>query len=133
MPDDITLVWPDDNYGYIRRLNSTDEEKRIGGSGVYYHASYWGRPHDYLWLSTTPSGLMWEEMLKAYQNNSKKIWVLNVGDIKPAEYQIQLFMDMAYDIAPFQKNNYLAKHRENWYEGVFPNQGISIANLMSEY
>lgn len=133
VPDDITLVWPDDNYGYIRRLNSPEEEKRSGGSGVYYHASYWGRPHDYLWLSTTPAGLMWKEMLKAYQYNSKKIWVLNVGDIKPAEYQTQLFMDMAYDISPFENNSYLAQHRKNWYEGIFPNQGISIAHLMSEY
>ncbi|MFC5283106.1 glycosyl hydrolase 115 family protein [Pedobacter alpinus] len=133
VPDDVTLVWPDDNYGYIRRLNSPEEAKRTGGSGVYYHASYWGRPHDYLWLSTIPAGLMWKEMLKAYQNNSKKIWVLNVGDIKPAEYQTQLFMDMAYDISPFQNNNYLIQHRKNWYESIFPNQGNSIANLMNDY
>lgn len=73
IPDDITLVWPDDNYGYIRRLSNESEQKRAGGSGVYYHISYWGRPHDYLWLSTTQPGLIWYEMTKAYQNGANKM------------------------------------------------------------
>ena len=66
IPEDVTLMWTDDNYGYIRRLSNDEEQKRKGGSGVYYHLSYWGRPHDYLWLSTTQPGLIWYEMSRAY-------------------------------------------------------------------
>ncbi|MGB3146088.1 MAG: glycosyl hydrolase 115 family protein, partial [Maribacter sp.] len=66
LPDDITLVWTDDNYGYIRQLSTHEEQQRSGGAGVYYHTSYWGRPHDYLWLNSTNPVLMWEEMTKAY-------------------------------------------------------------------
>uniref|UniRef100_UPI003D7FDD41 glycosyl hydrolase 115 family protein n=1 Tax=Pedobacter sp. TaxID=1411316 RepID=UPI003D7FDD41 len=72
VPEDVTLVWPDDNYGYIQRLNNTEDSKRNGGSGVYYHGSYWGRPHDYLWLSTTHPGLIREEMMKAYNMKSDR-------------------------------------------------------------
>ncbi len=73
VPDDITLVWTDDNYGYIRRLSDETEQQRKGGSGIYYHMSFWGRPHDYLWLSTTQPGLIWYEMTRAYQNGAQKI------------------------------------------------------------
>jgi hypothetical protein len=100
IPDDITLVWPDDNYGYIQRLSTPEEQKRSGGSGVYYHASYWGRPHDYLWLPSTHPGLMYEEMDKARRAGATKLWVLNVGDIKPLEYNIELFLKMAFDSLP---------------------------------
>jgi hypothetical protein len=97
VPDDITLVWPDDNYGYISRLNNDAERKRSGGSGIYYHASYWGRPHDYLWISTTPPTLMKEELMKALHMGADKIWVLNVGDIKPLELSTDYFFRLAYD------------------------------------
>jgi len=65
LPDDITLVWPDDNYGYVRQFSNEKERQRKGGAGVYYHISYWGAPYDYLWLCTTPPALIWEEMSKA--------------------------------------------------------------------
>ncbi|MEO5909770.1 MAG: glycosyl hydrolase 115 family protein [Pelobium sp.] len=133
VPDDITLVWPDDNYGYIRRLNEPKEDNRKGGSGVYYHASYWGRPHDYLWLSTTPPALMREEMVKAYNLKAREIWVLNVGDIKPAEYQTQLFMDMAFDITPFQKSSFVKQHLDNWYTSIFKGSGKAIADIYWKY
>jgi len=114
VPDDVTIVWPDDNYGYIQRLDNQQESGREGGSGVYYHTSYWGRPHDYIWLCSTSPGLMREEMTKAYDMDARNIWVLNVGDIKPAEYNIQLFMDMAYQIKPFYNSAYLKPHLKNW-------------------
>lgn len=119
VPDDITLVWTDDNYGYIRALSNTEEQKRSGGGGVYYHASYWGRPHDYLWLSTTNPALIREEMMKAYNLNNKNIWILNVGDIKPAEYNTQLFLDMAYDADKFQNPEYIAEHQQEFYGDIF--------------
>ncbi|HWD25903.1 MAG TPA: glycosyl hydrolase 115 family protein [Rhizomicrobium sp.] len=97
VPDDVTLTWPDDNFGYIRRLSNTEERARSGGAGVYYHISYWGAPTSYLWLATQHPALLWEEMRKAYQFDARRIWILNVGDIKPGEYLTQLFLDMAWD------------------------------------
>jgi hypothetical protein len=119
VPDDVTLVWPDDNYGYIHRLNTAEESKRTGGSGVYYHASYWGRPHDYLWLDTTHPALMREEFMKAYHNFSRKIWVLNVGDLKSIEYAMNLFLDMAYDSESFSDSKNVEQHLHNWSKEIF--------------
>jgi hypothetical protein len=96
-PDDITLVWPDDNYGYVRQFSDADERKRSGGAGVYYHVSYWGAPHDYLWLCTTAPGLIAEEMTKAYDYDANKVWILNVGDLKPAELDIEYFLNLAWN------------------------------------
>ena len=101
LPDDITIVWPDDNYGYMKRVSSPEERKRKGGSGVYYHISYLGTPHDYLWMNTTPPVLMYEELKKAYDAGADRYWLLNVGDIKPMELGIQTFMDMAWDMESF--------------------------------
>ncbi|WNH12688.1 glycosyl hydrolase 115 family protein [Thalassobellus suaedae] len=132
--DDITLVWTDDNYGYIRALSNADEQKRSGGSGVYYHASYWGRPHDYLWLSTTNPYLIHEEMMKAYNLNNRKIWIINVGDIKPAEYNTQLFLDMAYDASKFQNPEYIATHQQEFYSEIFGSElGNSISKIREDY
>jgi hypothetical protein len=96
VPDDVTLVWPDDNFGYIRRLPTPGERKRSGGSGVYYHVSYWGRPQSYLWVESTPPGLIWEELHKAWQNGAGRLWVLNVGDLKPAEVAIDFYARLAW-------------------------------------
>lgn len=134
LPDDITVVWPDDNYGYIQRLNNEKENKRSGGSGVYYHASYWGRPHDYLWLSSTHPGLIREEMMKAYQTGSDRLWVLNVGDIKPLEYNMEMFMDMAYRADPFKNSSYTQKHLENWVATIFgPDKAGKISSTLWKY
>ncbi|MDC8832153.1 glycosyl hydrolase 115 family protein [Alteromonas gilva] len=96
VPDDVTLVWPDDNYGYIRRLSNNAEQSRRGGSGVYYHLSYWGRPHDYLWLSSTHPALIQFEMARAYANGARQLWIANVGDIKPIEYNTEWFFKLAW-------------------------------------
>ncbi len=98
VPDDITLVWVDDNYGYMKRVSNPEEQKRAGGSGVYYHLSYLGAPHDYLWLNTTPPVLMYSELRKAYECGANRYWLLNVGDIKPMELGMQTFFDMAWDM-----------------------------------
>lgn len=91
VPEDVTLMWCDDNYGYIRHYPTAEERSRKGGNGVYYHVSYWGRPHDYLWLGTFSPYLLFQQMKLAYDRGIQKMWILNVGDIKPAEYQIELF------------------------------------------
>ena len=134
VPDDITLVWPDDNYGYIQRLSNAEENKRPGGSGVYYHASYWGRPHDYLWLGTSHPAHIREEMTKAYTLNAKQLWVLNIGDIKPSEYAMQLFLDMAYDIKPFNDPSFSAVHLKNWLTTIFEiKEAASITTVLWKY
>ena len=98
VPDYVTLMWCDDNYGYMTRLSDLREQQRAGGAGVYYHLSYWGRPHDYLWLTTTQPGLIWNEMQQAYDHQVRKLWIANVHDPKVAGYDLELFMDMAWDI-----------------------------------
>ncbi|MFV5695257.1 glycosyl hydrolase 115 family protein [Flavobacterium sp. LB3P122] len=133
IPEDITLVWPDDNYGYIRRLSNTEEQKRPGGGGVYYHVSYWGRPHDYLWLSTTQPGLIWYEMKKAYENGAKKMWIVNVGDIKPAEYDMEFFLDMAWDINSI-KSDGINHYLKNWISREFtPTIEKELSFIFKEY
>lgn len=98
VPEDVTLMWCDDNYGYVRHFPTEEERARSGGNGIYYHVSYWGRPHDYLWLGTFSPALLYQQMGLAYDKGIKDMWIVNVGDIKPAEYQIELFMDMAWDM-----------------------------------
>ncbi|MEQ1761811.1 MAG: glycosyl hydrolase 115 family protein [Pyrinomonadaceae bacterium] len=97
VPDDVTIVFPDDNFGYIRQFPNAEEQKRRGGFGVYYHISYLGRPFSYLWLNTTPPALIWQEMNKAYANGMRNLWIVNVGDIKPGEIGMEFFLQMAYD------------------------------------
>ncbi len=118
VPEDITLVWPDDNYGYMKRVSNAEEQKRSGGSGVYYHLSYLGTPHDNLWLATTAPMLMYEELLKAYTSGADRYWLLNVGDIKPMEIETQMFFDMAYDFKDFCYDNANTKQAE-WLAQVF--------------
>ena len=134
LPEDVTLVWPDDNYGYVSRLGNPQEQSRQGGAGVYYHASYWGRPHDYLWLSSTHPALIREEMMKAYALKTDRLWVLNVGDLKPLEYNVQLFLDMAYDAAPFQQSSYVPRHLQQWAQEAFgAEHAATIQAILWEY
>jgi len=133
VPDDVTLVWPDDNYGYIKRLSNKKEQLRSGGAGVYYHLSYLGRPQTYLWLSTINPLLMWEELQKAYDFNARKLWVFNVGDIKPAEYSYTLAMDMAWDMPKFNKDN-IKNHLAEWMDDKFgQDRKQEITDIMYQY
>ena len=113
VPDDVTLMWCDDNYGYLTRLSDAAQQRRSGGAGVYYHLSYWGRPHDYLWLTTTSPGLIYNEMRQAYDHNARRVWIANVHDPKVAAYDLELFLDLAWDIESVRPNR-LADHLEAW-------------------
>ena len=97
VPDDVTLVWPDDNFGYIRHLPNAAERRRAGGNGVYYHVSYWGSPHSYLWVESIPPALIWEELHKAYENDAGRLWVVNVGDLKPSEVATDFYSQLAWN------------------------------------
>lgn len=128
VPDDVTLMWTDDNYGYIRHFPDSTERKRSGGNGIYYHVSYWGRPHDYLWLNSLSPDLLQDQMLEAYDRGIRRMWMLNVGDIKPSEYQIELFMRLAWQgnkaehpLTDFVVREFGRKHSE------------TICKVLSEY
>ena len=113
VPDYVTLMWCDDNYGYMTRLSDAREQQRPGGAGVYYHLSYWGRPHDYLWLTTTQPGLIYNEMREAYQHNVRKLWIANVHDPKVAAYDLELFLDLAWNINCVEGHT-LTNHLAAW-------------------
>jgi len=133
VPEDVTLMWCDDNYGYIRRLSDEAEQQRSGGSGVYYHLSYWGRPHDYLWLSTTQPALIWFEMSRAWQNGARQMWIANVGDLKPAEYNIEFFLDLAWDINAVDEQN-INDHLTKWASREFGEKNADdVAEIMEKY
>ena len=114
VPGDVTICWPDDNFGYIRRLPTAAEQARPGGSGVYYHIQWLnGATSAYTWLNTTPPALIWEEMSKAWEYGARKLWVLNVGDIKPGEVGIEFFLDLAWDPQHWRHDN-LRRFLEQW-------------------
>ena len=141
VPDDVTLMWCDDNYGYLTRLPDVEQQQRRGGGGIYYHLSYWGRPHDYLWLTTTQPGLIYTEMRAAYDHNCRRLWIANVHDPKVAAYDLELFLDMAWDISltpgPTRKERgviTLEEHFENWLMAQFGAVvGKAIAPAMREW
>ncbi|MDE6552960.1 MAG: glycosyl hydrolase 115 family protein [Muribaculaceae bacterium] len=126
VPDYVTLMWCDDNHGYLTRLSDTKERKRQGGGGVYYHLSYWGQPHDYLWLTTTQPGLIWHQMRSAYDNDVRKLWIVNVHDPKVAGYDLELFMDMAWNIDSVDASS-LRSHYKSWLTRQF---GAKAADLI---
>ncbi|HJQ35085.1 MAG TPA: glycosyl hydrolase 115 family protein [Pyrinomonadaceae bacterium] len=133
VPEDVTVVYTDDNFGYIRAFPSAEERGRAGGFGVYYHVSYLGRPLSYLWLETTPPALVWEEMRKAYANGARRFWVLNVGDLKPAEIATEFFMQMAWDASRWRRDN-LQGFLKEWAAREF-GAGVAdeTASVMDEY
>ena len=138
VPEDVCLVWCDDNYGMVRHFPTAAERARKGGNGIYYHVSYWGRPHDYLWLGTFSPSLMFQQMSEAWHKGIQKFWILNVGDIKPAEYQIELFLDMAWNMNSIYpgdhadkelmpNNEWLVQHEQNFWTREF---GKAMAEKM---
>lgn len=133
LPDEVTIIWPDDNFGYMKRLSNPKERLRSGRSGVYYHVSYHGKPHDYLWLCTTPPQLMYEELSKVYATGGDRIWLLNVGDIKPCEFAMEFFLDMAYDFHSFDYESVATAHGR-WLGGIFGEQHTDeLTHIVNEY
>jgi hypothetical protein len=131
--DDVTLMWCDDNYGYLTRLSDSLQQQRSGGAGIYYHLSYWGRPHDYLWFTTTQPGLIYNEMRQAYDHNARKLWIANVHDPKIAAYDLELFLDMAWNINSVSAST-LQSHLCNWLCRQFGDEaGKRLLPVMKEY
>ncbi|MET0267695.1 MAG: glycosyl hydrolase 115 family protein [Duganella sp.] len=132
VPDDVTLVWPDNNYGYLAQLSTPQERARSGGAGIYYHLSYWGRPHDYLWLGTTHPALVREQLDRTWQTGADKLWIVNVGDIKPIEYLTDYFLDLAFDHRQLARTP--SDHLRNWFATQFGDTHAAVlAALQREF
>ncbi len=133
VPEDIIIVWVDDNYGYMKKVSGIKEKGRKGGSGVYYHISYLGAPHDYLWLNTTPPALMYEELRKAYDEGADRYWLLNVGDIKPGELALRTFFSMAWNFDGYGFDDANSSQPE-FLAGIFGEKYLSdFRSILDEY
>jgi len=133
IPPDITLLWPDDNYGYVRQFSDARERERPGGAGVYYHVSYWGQPEDYLWLCSTPPALIGEEMSKAYDYGADKVWIVNVGDLKPAEMDIEFFLRLAWNPHLWNAGNTSQLMEQQFARDFEPEHAPEISAIFAEY
>ncbi len=133
VPPDVTVVWVDDNFGYLRRLGKTEERKRPGGAGVYWHLSYYGGPHSYLWINTTAPALMWEELHKAWENDARTLWVINVGDIKPMELGMDYFARFAWNPEAFGPDSQPRFLRAFAAEHFGEAQARPVADLLTEF
>lgn len=133
VPDDVTLLWCDDNWGNLRRLPTEAERRRSGGAGIYYHFDYVGGPRSYRWINTNPLPKIWEQMNLAHKYGADRIWIVNVGDLKPMELPIEFFLRMAWnpDALPKEK---IAEFTERWAEREFgAGHAAEIADIVSRY
>ncbi|MGP3981690.1 glycosyl hydrolase 115 family protein [Streptomyces sp. KR80] len=133
VPEDITLVWPDDNHGNMRQMPNSAERQRSGGNGLYYHISYWGTPKSYLWLDTTQITKVWQELRRAYEHRVDRVWVINVGDIKSIEAGLSFCMDLAWDVHRWGPDN-IEEFLVEWAGQQFGRQhGREIAAIRTEF
>ncbi len=133
VPDDVTLLWCDDNWGNIRRLPTPDERKRSGGAGIYYHFDYVGGPRNYKWLNTNPISKVWEQMNLAYHYDANRIWIVNVGDLKPMEFPIEYFLTLAWNPQRWTHDK-IDEFGRLWAEREFgPKYAASIADIVAKY
>ena len=133
VPDDVTLLLCDDNWGNIRKLPAIGTPKRQGGYGIYYHFDYVGGPRNYKWLNTSPISRTWEQMHLAYEHGVDRIWIVNVGDIKPMEFPIEFFLDYAWNPAQWPASK-LGEYTRLWAEKQFgPKHAAAIASILTKY
>ncbi len=133
VPDDVTLLLCDDNWGNVRKLPELSAKKRKGGYGMYYHFDYVGGPRNYKWLNVSQIQRIWEQMNLTYHYGVDELWIVNVGDLKPMEYPIQFFMDMAWNPERFNENN-LLQHTEEFCARQFGVQyAKEAARLINTY
>lgn len=136
VPDDITLLLCDDNWGNIRKLPDLTEKPRKGGYGMYYHFDYVGAPRNSKWINISPIPRVWEQMHLAYEYGIRQLWIVNVGDLKPMEYPITFFLDMAWNPDRFQANN-LQEHTESFcreqFGTTYAKEAARILSLYPKY
>jgi hypothetical protein len=133
VPDDVTLLLCDDNWGNIRKLPKLSDPPRSGGYGIYYHFDYVGGPRNYKWLNTNPIAKVWEQMHLAYAYNARQVWIVNVGDLKPMEFPISFFLDYAWSPGKWPQDK-LDTYTENWAQQQFgPQYAKEIARMLTAY
>jgi len=133
VPDDVTLLWAEDNWGNVRRLPTADERQRSGGAGVYYHFDYHGGPRNYQWLNTSPIAKVWDQMSLADQYGADRIWIVNVGHFKGYEFPLEYFMSLARNPRRWTNDN-LNEFTRLWAEREFgPEHAGDIADIIAKY
>ncbi|MES2891716.1 MAG: glycosyl hydrolase 115 family protein, partial [Bacteroidota bacterium] len=133
VPDDVTLLLCDDNWGNLRKLPKPTDPLRKGGYGIYYHFDYVGGPRNYKWINTNPLPRIWEQMHLAWEYKVRNIWIVNVGDIKPMEFPISFFLDYAWDPAKTGPAD-LQRYTEQWAAAQFGTKHAkAIADLLAKY
>ncbi len=133
VPDDVTLLWCDDNWGNIRRLPTAEERKRSGGAGIYYHFDYVGDPRSYKWINTNPLPKIWEQMNLALRYGADRIWMVNVGDLKPMEFPTEFFLSLAWDPGRWPKEK-IGEFGRLWATREFgPKYASEISDIVSKY
>lgn len=135
LPEDITLIWVDDNFGYMRRYPNQKELLRSGGHGLYYHASYWGHPNmSYLFVSSIPLAHTKHELQKAYEAGIRKLWIYNTGAIKPLEQDVEFFMRYAWEAGKETTTADVKKYLELWIDRNFTGGfGAETADILTEW
>jgi hypothetical protein len=133
VPDDVILLWCDDNWGNLRRLPTAEERKRPGGAGIYYHFDYVGGPRNYKWINTVPLPKVWEQMNLAWHYGATNLWIVNAGDIKPQEVPLEFFLSLGWNPAAWTKDN-LETYLRRWAEREFgPKHAADIADIVAKY
>lgn len=136
VPDDVTLLLCDDNWGNVRKLPDVNVKPHKGGYGMYYHFDYVGGPRNYKWLNVSQIQRVWEQMNLTYSHGVDRIWIINVGDLKPMEYPISFFLDMAWNPKKLNSQN-LLEHTEKWCDAQFgqkfARESARIINLYTKY
>lgn len=133
VPDDVTLLLCDDNWGNIRKLPNLDAQPRKGGYGIYYHFDYVGGPRNYKWLNTTQIERTWEQMHLAYKYGADRVWIVNVGDIKPMEFPTEFFLDYAWNPDEWTAEN-LNNYYTLWAKEIFGNAfAADIGAIVKKY
>lgn len=136
VPDDVTLLFCDDNWGNVRKLPEINSKPHKGGYGMYYHFDYVGAPRNSKWININPIQRVWEQMNLTYTHGVDRIWVVNIGDLKPMEYPISFFLDMAWNPSQFNPHN-LLDHTEKWCEqqfgSTYAKEAARLINLYSKF
>ncbi|KAF9877130.1 hypothetical protein CkaCkLH20_05396 [Colletotrichum karsti] len=133
-PDDVTLLWTDDNFGNLLRIPYPNETSRAGGAGVYYHVNYVGEPKMYEWINTIQLVKTWEQMHLAWEAGAREVWIVNVGDIKPLEIPATHFLDMAYDMSLHKTPSSTTSWLRTWASKTFSaDVAAPIAEVLNRY
>jgi hypothetical protein len=133
VPDDVTLLWAEDNWGDVRRLPTADERKRAGGAGIYYHFDYHGGPRSYQWVNTSPIAKIWDQMSLAKQYGADRIWIVNVGHFKGYELPTEYFLDLAWNSNRWTNEN-INEYTRLWAAREFGSQyATEIADILAKY